>query len=130
MDNNRVGVFVDRGGRTTINSNTIEGNAFGINLSRGGGGNIIRSNTINDNIFGINSNSPNDLVRGNTVTNGKFGIRMINNKTGSLLQSNTALGNSNRDVEDNNNGVVAPPCVNTWKNNTFVIEVDPQGCIQ
>ena len=146
-DNNRVGVgflasgnnklssseisdpvSLDRSGRNTVQGNNISG--AGIGISAGGGSDILRGNTIDGAAFGINIRfADNTIVQNNTVTNGTFGIRMINN-SGSTLKGNTALGNTNRDVEDNNDGVVAPPCVNTWKNNTFAIEVDPQGCIQ
>ena len=121
-------VSLDRSGRNTVQGNNISGT--GIGISAGGGSDIIRGNTIDGAAFGINVRFANNtIVQNNTVTNGTFGIRMINN-SGSTLKGNTALGNTNRDVEDNNDGVVAPPCVNTWKNNTFAIEVDPQGCIQ
>lgn len=113
-DNVGGAVGVDRGGANIIQGNNITGNGAGIGTTAGGGGSIIRGNTLDDNNFGINLNSNNNVVRGNTVTNGAFGIFVFGAKFGNLIQSNTALGNTNRDLTDLN-------CPNnTWKNNTFL----------
>jgi len=130
IDNNRVGVFLDRSGSNTVQGNNIQGNSQGINVSAGGGSDTIRGNTINNNGSGILWRfAPNGLVRSNTVNNnGNRGISLTRT-TGLLVQSNTALGNG-LDVFDNNFFAVPSPCNNTWKNNLFVTEFDPAGCVQ
>ncbi len=136
IDNVGTGIFSDRAGGNTIQGNNIEGNGDGVRAVFGGGSETIRGNNISNNsgdgIFIVGS--PNSLVRGNTVNGNDSGI-VLDKNVGSLLQGNTALGNTVVDLSDNNNNVVVVgTCVNTWKSNTFVTEDDPgnppTGCIQ
>jgi parallel beta-helix repeat protein len=87
--------------------------------------NLIQGCLINDNdmlpdtaMAGIVVVSSNNTLRGNEVSRNRVGISISTGATGNLIQSNTALDNRIRDLQDFN----LPQCVNTWKSNTFVID--------
>jgi len=94
-------------------------------FDRASGGNLIQGCVINDNdvlqataMAGIIVLSNNNTIRGNEVNRNRVGISITTGANGNLIQSNTALDNRIRDMQDFN----LPLCVNTWKSNAFVID--------
>lgn len=90
------------------------------------GGNTIQGCTINDNdalpdtaMAGIVVLSSGNTIRGNEVNRNRVGISLSVNARENLVQSNTALDNLLRDLQDFN---LPSNCVNTWKSNTFVVD--------
>jgi parallel beta-helix repeat protein len=62
--------------------------------------------------------SSGNTLRGNEVNRNRVGISVSNRAVSNLIQSNTALDNRIRDLQDFN----LPGCVNTWRSNSFVID--------
>lgn len=109
-------------------------NAF---LLKQSSGNMISGNTINiGSAFGsggdgvvLEAGSSGNMVRGNTIKvlsagffPPVFGIYIEPGATNNSIQSNTVTGG----VYDGN----GPPCVNSWKNNTFSFASGAVACIQ
>ncbi|MGV3724622.1 MAG: right-handed parallel beta-helix repeat-containing protein [Actinomycetota bacterium] len=125
-----------RNGGFFITEGSTGNHILGCDISRNGevgvwifdqasGDNTIQGCWINDNdvladsaLAGLVVVSSENTVRGNEVSRNRSGISISNRAVSNLIQGNTALDNLTRDMQDFN----SLRCVNTWKNNSFVID--------
>jgi len=96
----------------------------GILIGTGATGNVVRDNDASENALGIQVEGTGNTIRGNTTTDNSVGIFASQVSASNVLSHNRSLDNGT-DMRDDK-----VPCTNTWRNNTFVTEVDPGGCIE
>jgi hypothetical protein len=98
----------------------IDGNTISL---ENGGLPLPQMNEIGINLMGDSNQVKNNTIQG-SVPNQNYGIFVAHSATGNSITKNTVSGNQ-FDLFDSN----GPPCVNTWKRNSFQTSGGAVACI-
>jgi parallel beta-helix repeat protein len=125
--NGGIGLNMNASSGNDIGGNAVVGNGAGVGVDAHSANNNLHGNFVgkNSGSNGMYVSSSNNTVQGNFfVANGDKGLEVADLAFGNKISGNTALTNTNADLQDDS-GV----CVfNTWQNN-FFLKSSP-GCIQ